>query len=116
MAWHTIRPMWKRVRERLLSGAAILLLAAWLACAVGIAIWVVSVTGIDVQRKGAVGLVVLIYLVPIGVWVAVDEFVIRRIKYGPPVPGRRKRGTLDPDELRSLDQHLRRRTGDNSES
>jgi hypothetical protein len=90
--------MWKRVRERLLSGVAILLMVAWLACTVGIAIWVVRVTGIDVQRKSAVGLVVLIYLVPIGAVVAVDEFVIRRIRYGPPGPGRRKRGTLDPDQ------------------
>lgn len=108
--------MWKRVRQRLLSGAAILLLVTWLACAVGIAIWVVRMTDIDVRLRGAVGLVVLIYLVPIGVVVAVDEFVIRRIRYGPPVPGRRKRGALDPDQLRTLDQRLRRRTGGTSES
>jgi len=107
--------MWQRVRERLVSGAAILLLVAWLACAVGIAIWVVNVTGIDVRRKGAVGLGVLIFLVPIGVWVAADEFVIRRIRYGPPVPGLRRRGTLNPDELRRLDENLKRRTGDQSE-
>ena len=107
--------MWKRVRERLLSGVAILLLVAWLACAVGIAMWVAQVTGIDVGRKGAVGLLVVIYLVPIGAVVAVDEFVVRRIRYGPPLPGRRKRGALDPDQLRDLDQRLKRRTGDTSE-
>jgi hypothetical protein len=101
--------MWKQVRERLLSGVAILLMLAWLACAVGIAMWVVSVTGLEVRRKGAIGLVLLIYLVPIGVVVALDEFVIRRIRYGPRVPGRHTRGTLDPDQLHTLDHRLKRR-------
>lgn len=85
--------MLERVRERLLSGVAILLIVGWLLCAIAIAIWVVGATGIEVRRKGAVGLVILIFLVPIGIAVAVDEFVIRRIRYGPPVPGRRKRVT-----------------------
>jgi len=107
--------MWERENARLSSAASIFLLVAWAACATGIAIWVVDVTDIDVRRKGAVSLVVLIWLVPMGVWVAVDELVSRRMRYGPPVPGRRKRGTLDADQLRSLDQDLKRRRGDNSE-
>jgi hypothetical protein len=108
--------MWKRVRERLLSGAATLLIVAWLGCAVGIAIWVVRVTGIEVRRKSAVGLVVMIFLVPFGVVIALDEFVIRRIRYGPPAPGRHERGALYPDQLRTLDQRLKRRSEDSSET
>ncbi|KAA1417070.1 hypothetical protein F0U44_18025 [Nocardioides humilatus] len=83
--------MWKQVPARLQSGIWVLLLVAWLAGAIAITVWVVQATGIEVRRKGAVGLVALIYVLPIGVAVAVDELVIRRIKYGPPVPGRRKR-------------------------
>jgi hypothetical protein len=108
--------MWKQVGDRLLSGVAILLMLAWLACAVGIAVWVVSETGIEVRRKGAVGLVLMIYLAPIGVVVALDEFVIRRIRYGPPAPGRHERGALYPDQLRTLDQRLQRRNEDSSET
>lgn len=83
--------MWKQVQNRLLSGIGVLLMVAWLAGAIAITICVVRATGIDVRRKGALGLVTLIYLVPIGLAVAVDEFIVRRVKYGPPVPGRRKR-------------------------
>lgn len=83
--------MWERVQDRLLSGVAVVLIVAWLAGAVVITAWLVRTTGIDVRRKDAVGLFMLIYLVPIGLVVAVDEFVIRRIRYGPPPPGRRKR-------------------------
>jgi hypothetical protein len=85
--------MLERLHEWLRSGLAILLLGAWLVCAIAVATWVVGVTDIELRRKGAVGLVVLIFLAPIGIGVAVDEFVIRRIRYGPSVPGRRKRGT-----------------------
>lgn len=93
-----------------------MLTLAWLVCAFGIAVWVVDVTGIEVRRKGAAGLVLLIFLVPIGVVVALDEFVIRRIRYGPPNPGRHKRGDLDPDRLRALDLRLRRRDEDSSDT
>ena len=102
--------IWKQVRDRLLSGGAILLLLAWLVCAAGIVTRVVSVTGLEVRRKGAIGLALLVYLVPIGVVVALDEFVIRRIRYGLPAPARHKRGTLDPDQVHTLDQRL---TGQN---
>jgi hypothetical protein len=108
--------MWIRVRERLLSGVAILLMLVWLAGAVGIVVWLVGATGLEVRRKGALGLVLLIYFVPIGVTVALDEFVLRRIRYGPPVPGRHKRGTLDPDQLNALDQRLKQRSGDTSKT
>jgi hypothetical protein len=76
--------MWKQLREGLLSGVAMLLILGWLPCAVAIALWVVNETGIQVRPKGAEGLGALIYLLPIGVAVAVDEFVVRRIRYGPP--------------------------------
>ena len=109
-------PMWKRLREQFLSGFAIMLTTGWFACAILLAIWVVHVTGIEVRRKGFGGLVLMIFLVPVGIVVAIDEFVARPIKYGPPAPGRRKRGRADPDELLILDQRLRRRTGDQSES
>lgn len=108
--------MWKRLRERLLSGVAVLLMFGWLACAAGITIWVVDVSGLESRGKGVVGLWVLISLVPIGVVTALDEFVIRRIKYGPPTPGRRKKGVLDADQLRTLDQRLKRRAGGDSVS
>ena len=108
--------MWKRVRERLLSGLGILLMLAWLGGAVAIAVWLVGETGIEVRRKGAVGLVVMIYLVPIGVAVALDEFVIRRVKYGPPEPGRHVSGALYPDQLHALNERLKRRSEGTSET
>ena len=104
--------MWKRARERLLSGVALVLVFAWLACSVGIAIWFSEVSGIEFRRKGAIGLVLLIGLVPIGVLTAIDEFIIRRIRYGPPAPGRHKRDDLNLEEVRALDQRLRRRPGE----
>lgn len=100
--------MWQRVRGRLLSGSAMLLMIAWLVCAVVIAAWVAGATGFELGRKGRGGLVLLIFLAPIGVVVAFDEFIIRRIRYGPPAPGRRKRGDLDLDQMRELDQRLKR--------
>lgn len=83
--------MWSRIRERLLSGVVILLMLAWFAGSIGIAIWLDDRAGLDLSGRGAVALVSLIWLVPIGVATAVDELVIRRIRYGPPTPGRRKR-------------------------
>jgi hypothetical protein len=73
-----------------------LLIFAWLACALVIAVWVVGVTGIDAPQRVGLGLATLICLGPVGVVVALDEFVIRRIRYGPPVPGRRKRDLSGP--------------------
>jgi hypothetical protein len=107
--------MWGRVRERLLSGIGIMLMCAWLVCSVGIATWLESATGIEV-RRGVVGLVALIFLLPIGTVVAFDEFVVHRIKHGPRHPGRHARGVLSSDQLRSLDEGLRRRKSDTSES
>jgi len=108
--------MWRQVRDRLLSGVAISFEVAWLLCAVGIAVWVVGVTGMDAERRGVIGLATLIWLVPVGLVVALDEFVIRRIRYGPPLPGRHKRGPVDPDQVRSLDQRLTRPSGESAET
>jgi hypothetical protein len=91
----------EHLRERLLSGAALLAVLAWLGCAVVIAVWVTEVTDLEVRRRGAVNLVLLIFLVPIGVAVALDELVVRRIRFGRPAPGRHRRGDLDPDRLRT---------------
>ena len=108
--------MWKRLWERLLSGFGILLMGGWFVCAILITIWVVQIAGVEARPKGFAGLALMIFLVPIGIVVAVDEFVIRRIKYGPPAPGRRRRGHLNPEELLSLDERLKRRPRDTSES
>lgn len=83
--------MLRRAFGRLLSAVSILFLVAWLVCSIAIAVWVARASGIEIRRKGAVGLVMLIFLVPIGVCVALDELILRRIRYGPPAPGRRKR-------------------------
>ena len=107
--------MWKRVRERLPSGVEGLFVIAWLAGALVIAAGVLGLTGTDVGRSGLLGLTTVIFLVPIGVLVALDELVIRRIRYGPPVPGRRKRRGLGTEQVRSLDQRLKRRSGDSSD-
>lgn len=108
--------MWKRLSRRLLSGFVILLMAGWFVCAILIAMGVVRSSDLEVRGKGFGGLVLVIFLVPVGIMVAIDEFVVRRIKYGPPTPGRRKRGRLDTDELLMLDERLKRRTEDASES
>jgi len=108
--------MRRQARERLLSGVAISLEVAWLLCAVGIAVWVVEVAGMDAGGKGVVGLAALIWLVPVGVVVGVDEFVVRRIRYGPAVPGRHKRGSSEPDQVRRLDQRLTRPSGESAKT
>jgi hypothetical protein len=73
--------MLSRVCRRLLTGPGVVLIA-----------FMAVEAGVPVHRKGAAALCMLIYLIPIGVFVAIDEFVVRPIRFGPPAPGRRRRG------------------------
>jgi hypothetical protein len=93
--------MWKQVSERLLSGMAISFELAWFVCAVGTATWILGVTGTNVGPWAYVGIFTLIWLLPIGVVVAFDEFVVRRIRYGARLSGRHKRGPVDPNQVRT---------------
>jgi hypothetical protein len=87
---YTIRFMLRRALRGVLSAASLALILAWFAGSIALAIWVFRVTGIPAGRKAGFGLWMMIYLVPIGLFVAFDEFLLRRIRYGPPTLGRRK--------------------------
>lgn len=86
---HTIPIMLRRAVRGIFSAVSLVLMLAWLAGSIALAIWVFRATGIPAGRKGGFGLWMVIFLVPLGLCVALDEFVVRRIRYGPPVPGRR---------------------------
>lgn len=103
--------MWRRAFTHLVSVVGIVLMAAWLVASIALTVWIGRTTGIELRRKGAVGAWMLIFLTPIGIYVAIDEFVVRPWRYGPPEPGRRKRGAIDSAELRLLDDRLRKPGG-----
>jgi hypothetical protein len=85
---------------RLGTFAVYLILLTWLACSVGITVWLSEVADLDLNfdRKSGVRAVAFIFLIPIGVWVAVDELIVQRLRFGPPVPGRRVREVSTGDE------------------
>ena len=82
--------MWQALRGRVLGVGFRLLLVAWLACSVVIAVWVFRTTGLEADRKSGPALTVLIFAVPLFVVTAVDEFMLHRIKQGTPVPAARR--------------------------
>jgi hypothetical protein len=83
--------MWGRLRKRLLSAGPALLYLAWFFGAVAIAM---GPLGVEPQR-GNLWVVMLIFLAPVGVMIAVEELV-HRIRNGPQAPGRHSRGSSGP--------------------
>lgn len=85
----------------LLNGAVLLTaLAGWLVFTIWLVVRAVD-GGILEPRKGVVGVGFLIFITPVAIGVALDEFVIQRLRNGPPARGRHQRFVLpdisDPD-------------------
>lgn len=78
--------MWERLREQLMSAGLTLLCLAWFFGAVAIAM---GPLGVEPQR-GNLWVVMLIFLAPVFVMIAVEELV-HRIRNGPQAPGRHSR-------------------------
>ena len=92
--------MWGRLRKRLMSVGLTLLYLAWFFAAVGIAM---GPLGVEPQR-GNLWVVMLIFLAPVFVMIAVEELV-HRIRVGPHAPRRHSRDsassrTLTPEPVR----------------
>jgi hypothetical protein len=104
--------MWKRFGERATVVLVAVPMIAWGATALLLAVWPLELLGIEHGKRIALGLATVIFFLPVGAVVAFNEFVLRRIRYGPPSPGRHERGTLTSDEIRAIDQRLRF-TGEN---
>ena len=104
--------MWRKPVDRLLTVGTALVLAAWLVASAAI---VFGPLGFEFHR-GNTGLVFAIFLAPIAGWVVVEELVVHRLKHGPTKPGRHSRAAFDLEQLLKLDERLKRRSDDSSES